>query len=118
MLIYKENIVLEARIEVWLEPQMDHDVVVMTIDVGIDTVEALEKLANGGGEVLGEGDADAGGEGRFVVDVRLHPGHEMLDVFGGGHFGGFRVASGCVLPEIFESECTIRDKFGVLAIGV
>src|SRR5271169_2755382 len=68
MLIHKENIVLEARIQVWLEPQMDHDVVVMAIDVGIDTVEALEKLADGGGEVLGEGDADAGGEGGFIVD--------------------------------------------------
>ena len=82
---------------------MHHDGVVVTVDVRVHAVESLEDLADGAGEGFGEGDADAGGEGGFVVDERLRPGQEVLDVFGRGHLGGFGEAGGGVLPEVFES---------------
>ena len=78
----------------------DHGVV-MAVDVRVDAVQALEELADDGGEVLGKGDADAGGEGGFVVDVGLHPRHQVLDVLGRGHLGGF-FERGAVLPEVLE----------------
>jgi len=80
-----------------------YDGVVMAVDVRVDAVESLEQLLDGTLEVFGKRSADAGGEDGFVVNKRLGPGHEMLDVFGGGHFGGFRVAGCGVLPEVFES---------------
>lgn len=42
------------------------------------------------------------GEQLLVVNVALNPGHEMLDVCWGGHFGRSFVVFG-VLPEILES---------------
>jgi hypothetical protein len=55
MLINEEDIVLEAGVEMWFEAQMDDDGVVVAVDVGVNAVEALEDLANGLAEVLGEG---------------------------------------------------------------
>ena len=103
MLINEQHIVLEARIQMRLKTQMHHDRVMMTVDVRIDTVETLEQLSYGAGKVFGKGNADAGGKGGFVVDVGLDPGHEVLDVLGCGHLGGFGKAGRGVLPEVFKS---------------
>lgn len=50
-----------------------------------------------------------GGKQLFIVDVVLHPGHEMFDVF--------RCWKPCrvfvlfvVLPKIFESFCVAKDQ--------
>ena len=75
--------------------------VVMAVDMRVDPIQPLEELSDDGGEGLREGDADAGGEGGLVVDVGLHPRHQVLDVLGGGHLGGFFVRGG-VLPEVLE----------------
>ena len=83
---------------------MYHDRVMMTVNVCVYTVQSLEDLADCASEGFREGHADAAGEVRFVVDEGLCPGQEVLDVFGGGHFGGFGEAGGGVLPEIFESR--------------
>lgn len=82
---------------------MHNDWVMVTVNVSVDPVEALEELADGGLEVLGEGRTDARGEHGFVVNVRLYPCHEVFDVFGRGHLGRFGVAGRGVLPEVFES---------------
>ena len=92
MLVDEQDVVLEASVQVRFQAQVDDDLVVVAVDVGVDAVKALEELANSGGEVFGEGDADSRGEGGFVVDVGLHPCHEVLDVFWCGHLGGFGVA--------------------------
>ena len=81
---------------------MNNDLVMVAVDVGVDTIETFEELTHGGWEVFGERHTDAGWECGFVVDVRLHPGHEMLDVLGSGHLGRFAVARGGILPEILE----------------
>lgn len=54
MLIYEQNVVLEAGVEMWLETQVDNDRVVVAVDVRIDAIEALEDLADGLPKVLGE----------------------------------------------------------------
>ena len=57
MLINEKYIMLEARIEMWLQTQLDNDRIMMTVDVGVDAVETFEDLADEGGESFGEGDA-------------------------------------------------------------
>jgi hypothetical protein len=104
MLIDKQHVMLEARIQMRFQAQMHNDGIVMTVDMRVDAIQALEDIADGGGEVFGEGHADAAGEGGFVIDVGLNPGHEVLDVFGGGHLRGLGVAGGGVLPEVLEPE--------------
>jgi hypothetical protein len=94
MLIHKQDVVLEARIEMWLEAQVHNDRVVVAVDVGVDSVEAFEELAQGGREVFRKG--------CLVVNVRLYPGHQVLDIFGRRHLGWALVGFG-VLPEVFES---------------
>lgn len=102
MLIHKQNVVLETRIEMRLQPQLHHNWVVVAVDMCVYAIQPLEDLLDSGREVFGEGDADAAGEDSLVVDVRLHPCHQVLDVGWGGHLGGFWVASCGVLPEVFE----------------
>jgi hypothetical protein len=102
MLIDEEDVVLEACIEMWLEAQLHDDRVVVAVDVCVDAVQAFEDLLDGCLEVFGEGDADAAGENGFVVDVRLHPCHQVFDVCGRGHLCGFGVSRCGVLPEVFE----------------
>lgn len=93
---------LKASVEMRLKAQVHDDWIVMAVDVCIHSVEALEELPEGGREVFREGNADAGREGRFGVNVGLHPGHQVLDVFGRGHLSGALVSLG-VLPKVLES---------------
>jgi len=102
MLLNKKHIMLEARIQMRFQTKIDDDRVMMAIDVRINPIESLEDLEDEWAKGTGEGDADAGREHCFIVYVGLHPGHEVLDVFGSGHFGGLLVGFG-VLPEVFES---------------
>ena len=50
MLIDEQNIVLETGVQMWLETELDHDWIVVTIDVRVYSVEALEKLPDQGGK--------------------------------------------------------------------
>jgi hypothetical protein len=101
MLIDEQDIMLEARIKMGFKTQLNNHRIVVTVNVRIDAVEALEHVADEGGESLGKGDADARGKHGFVVNVGLHPRHEVFDVFGGGHLGGFLVVFR-ILPEVLE----------------
>lgn len=106
VLVDEEDVLLEARVEVGLEAELADDGVVVAVDVGVDAVHALEDLAHGLGEGLGEGHADARGQHALVVDVALHPAHQLLDVGRGGHLGRALVGL-VVLPEVLESA-TVR----------
>ncbi len=55
MLIDEENILLEASVEMRLQTQLSDHGVVVAVDVGVDTVHALEYLAHQGREGLWEG---------------------------------------------------------------
>ena len=56
MLVNEEDIVLEARVQMRLEAEFDDNGVVVAVDVGVDTVEALEHVSDESRERLGEGD--------------------------------------------------------------
>lgn len=56
MFIDEQDVVLEAGVQMWLETEVNHDRVVMAVDMGVDTVQTLENLAEKTGESLGEGD--------------------------------------------------------------
>ena len=69
MFINEQDIMLKARIEMRFKSQMHNDWIVMAVDVRVDSVEAFEQLTECGREMFGEGDAYAGGECGFIVDV-------------------------------------------------
>lgn len=57
MLIHKQNVMLEARVQMRLETEIDDDGIVMAVNVGVDAVETLEDLKNERLEGLREGHA-------------------------------------------------------------
>lgn len=44
MLVDEEDVVLESRVEMRLQSQMVHDLVVVAVDVGVHAVQPLEHL--------------------------------------------------------------------------
>jgi hypothetical protein len=110
MLVNEQNVVLEACVQMWLEPQLNNDRVVVAVDVGVDTVETLEHVANERRECLREWNTNTTREHLLVVDVRLHPCHQVFDVFGSRHLGRSLVVF-TVLPEVLKSTpCQTRSS--------
>jgi hypothetical protein len=90
MLIDEEHIMLEARVQVRLQSQLDNNRVMVTINVRIHPVQALEHVPDKSRKSLGERNADATRKHILIIDVGLDPGHEVLNVFEfvrGFHFG-------------------------------
>ena len=101
MFIDEEYIVFEACVEVRLKTELDDDGVVMAVDVCIDTVQALEHVANEGWEGLREWNTDTAGEHLLIVDIRLHPRHQVFNILGCGHLSRSLVVL-AVLPQVLE----------------
>jgi hypothetical protein len=57
MFIDEQDVMLEAGVEMGLEAEMYYYRVMMAVDVGVDTIQTLEDLAEEIGEGLGEWDA-------------------------------------------------------------
>lgn len=57
VLVDKQDVMLEAGVQVWLETEMYHNWVVMAVDVGVDSVQTLEDLSEETWEGLGERNA-------------------------------------------------------------
>jgi hypothetical protein len=57
MLIDEQDIMLEAGVEMGFEAEVYYYRVMMAVDMGIDTIQTLEDLAEETGEGLGEWDA-------------------------------------------------------------
>lgn len=92
---------LEARVEMRFEAQLNDDWVVVAVNVRIDAIQALEHVSDERRKGLWEGHADARGEHGLVVDVGLHPCHEVFNVLRSGHLGRL-LERLRVLPEILE----------------
>lgn len=101
MLVDEEDVLLEGGVEVGLEAELADHGVVVAVDVGVDAVEALEDLAHQRRERLGERHPDAARQHRLVVDVALHPPHQLLDVRRRRHLRRPLVRL-AVLPEVLE----------------
>lgn len=94
---------LEARVEMCLQPETPNHAVVVAVDVGVDSVETLEDLADCGEEVGREGNAGLSGEEIRVGEIGGGPGEEVGDVGWGWETGGLWEV-GWVVPEVLESE--------------
>lgn len=108
---------LEARVEMWLQSKLANHRVVVAVDVGVDSIHALEDLADKAGECLGEGDAwcrlvscvcciskrltNLAWHKRFVVNGGLHPSHELFYVGRGCHLCRLLVVV-VILPQVLE----------------
>ena len=102
-----------------LKTKLYDDWIVVTVDMGINAVKSLEYLPHKPIEGFGERvpysrlntratiilscvvRTNFAWEHAFVVDIVLHPGHEMLNVFWCCHFRGSFEAVG-VLPKILK----------------
>ena len=110
---------LETGVQMGLEAQLSYHVVVMAIDVGINSVKSFEYLSNQTRKCLWEWDTccelatglqccftgekltNAARKHLLVVDVALDPCHEMLYVFWSGHLGWpFEVL--VILPKVLK----------------
>ena len=56
MLIHKQHVLLETCVQVRLKTKLTNHGVVVAVDMSVDTVHALEDLADQRRERLGEGD--------------------------------------------------------------
>lgn len=81
-LLDKENEMLEGGVEVSLLLQLHHRVKMLMVDVSINPEQALQDGFGHRHEVLGEGDSDLGGKERLIIQLILHPGHQVVYVLG------------------------------------
>ena len=81
---------LETSVEMSLETETSDDAVVMAVDVGIDAVETLEDLFDGGLEGRWKRHSWVGGEDVRVRKKVRSPGEEVGDVAGSGETDGTR----------------------------
>jgi hypothetical protein len=56
VLVYEQDVVLEAGVEVGFKPKVDDDRIVVAVDVGIDTIQPLEHLLKKRSEAARERD--------------------------------------------------------------
>ena len=60
---------------------------------------------------------DSAGEHLFIIDVALHPAHQVLNIFRGGHLGGPLVILR-VLPEVFEPISGVSRGLHAVSAGI
>ena len=122
----KQDIVLEACVQMRLQSELHNDRVMMTVDVRVHAIEPLEKLTyqNWKGfwkwntwisrinaflrHLVWLDPTYSAGKHWLIVYIALHPCHQMLNVFGCWHLcRSFEILG--VLPEILKST---RYEYG------
>lgn len=98
-LLDKENEVLEGSVEVGLLLQLHHGVKMLVVDVSVHPEQTLQDGFGHRHEVLREGDSNLGGEKCLIIQLILHPGHQVVDVLGRRAFNGL-LNIGAVSPVI------------------
>ena len=121
MLVNKQHVMLETGVQVGLQAKLRYNVIVMAVDVSVDSVEPFEQLPNQAWKCLWECNAcswfsswlylaeSSGGMTRtnatrehlLIIDVSLHPCHEVFNVFWGRHLC-WSFEFFIVLPEILK----------------
>lgn len=74
---------LEGGVEMRLLPQMHHLREVLVIDVRVHPEQSLQDGLCVAQEVLWEGHTDLGREQRLIVQLVLHPCHQIVNVLRG-----------------------------------
>lgn len=85
-LLNKENEVLEGSVEVGLLLQLHHRVKMLVVDVSVNPEQTLQDGFGHRHEVLRKWDSDLGGKKCLIIQLILHPGHQVVNVFGSGAF--------------------------------
>ena len=81
--------VLEASVEMRFLTKRDNAVEVAVVDVGVDSEKTLEDRLDDSLESLGEGNVGVGREDVLIIQLRLNPGHEVLNILRSGALDGF-----------------------------
>lgn len=68
-----------------LEAQSEDLLEVRVIDVGVYSEDSFEDCFDDLAEGFGEGYSHLTGKDCFVVELRLDPGHQQIDIFWGGN---------------------------------
>lgn len=101
-LLNKENEMLEGGVEVGLLLQLHHRVKMLVVDVSVNPEQTLQDGFGHGHEVLGEGNSNLGGKKCLIIQLILHPGHQVVYVFGSGAFDRL-LNVGAVSPVVLIS---------------
>lgn len=81
-LLYKINKMLERRVQVGLFAQPNYLGKVLMINVGVHPEQSLQNRFRNLNKVFWKGNANLRREQRFVVQLILHPCHQVIDVLG------------------------------------
>lgn len=81
-LLDKEDEVFEGGVEVSLLLQLHHRVKMLMVDVSVNSEQALQDSLGHRHEVLRERHSYLGREKSLIVQLVLHPGHQIVNVFG------------------------------------
>lgn len=98
-LLNKENEVLEGGVEVGLLLQLHHRVKMLVVDVSVNPEQALQDGFGHRHEILGKGNSDLGGEKCLIIQLILHPSHQIVNVLGCRAFDGL-LNIGAISPVI------------------
>lgn len=101
-LLNKENEVLEGGVEVGLLLQLHDRVKMLVVNVSINPEQALQDGFGHRHEVLGKGNSNLGGKKCLIIQLILHPGHQVVDVLGCRAFDGL-LNIGAISPVILVS---------------
>lgn len=83
-LVYEEDEVLEARVQVVLQSQAHYVVEVAVVHMRVHSEQSLEYYFDDALEASGEWHLDLGREYGLIVELALDPGHEEVDVLACG----------------------------------
>jgi len=81
-LLNEVNEMLERSVKMSLFPQTNHLLEVLVVDVSVHPEQSLQNGLGDRQEVLGERYSDLAREQRLVIQLVLHPSHQVVDVFG------------------------------------
>jgi len=93
--------------------QRHHFCEVLVVDVRIHAEQSLQYGLSGGVKVLWKRHADLGRKQGFVVQLVLHPGHQIVNVLGGAAFDGL-LHGQTVGPVVFVFRSSRHNATGIL----
>lgn len=101
-LLNKENEMLEGGVEMGFLLQLHHRVEMLVVDVSVNPEQTLQDGFCHRHEVLGKGNSNLGGEKCLIIQLILHPGHQVVDVLWRRAFDRF-LDIGAICPVILIS---------------
>lgn len=100
-LLYEQDVMLEARVQMCLEPQPSHDTVVVAVNMCVNAIQALEDGSDRGLEAARKRHAGLRGEDVGIAEVVARPCQKMRNVRRRWETGGLGEGRG-IVPQVFE----------------